>query len=536
MDQKRNASPNPDSNRKFTKTSAATSASSSRTQLPELPQLPTEIWTSIFDHLSANQLLTLRQVCHCWRNIINSNTPLLAKLTVTFPARLTICSTYKPANLPPAAKVHFKNVTITAIGPWWTPFGQRLTELKLSSYSEVDHASLLAMLKHTPNLKSFELSESKMSGERPSGEVDFRLDKLERLVLCGIEDAAPVEVFRQLCGGLKHLRISWDWFTEEHSVSAQEMGEFLQGLQDSLEELYVTCSEDSLVELMKLDRLKLQKLTLAGDEHTDDEKSKHLLMEFCRMLPSLEYLKIKGIRTFDEQSHSLLCNMGQVLPNLNCLQINGMHVDLAFLHNFPKQLQTFKLSGDSRWDSGSAVEIQFNGDEHLNLKELQLKKIHIEDSCLQRHLPKMPHLRSLTIKWCTSNFWSDLLQPLKSLKLLTTLSLHGINVNESADDWTGLEQDDFAASLARLQLAQCEMPPKLLATVLAGCPGLRELRLQSMKLNDTADEEQVAHVVCRKLSKLNTLIIEGCELSNEEVDFIRENCKSLKEFQITGCW
>lgn len=305
MNQKRNASPNPDTNRKFTKTSAATSASSSGTQIPELPQLPTEIWTSIFDHLSSKQLLTLRQVCQRWKNVINSNAPLLAKLTVTFPARLTICSTYKPANLPPAAKVHFKNVTITAIGPWWTPFGQRLTELKLSSYSEVDHASLLAMLKHTPNLKSFELSESKMSGERPSGEVDFRLDKLERLVLCGIEDAAPVEVFRQLCSGLKRLRISWDWFTEEQPVSAQEMVAFLQGLQDSLEELYVTCSEDSLVEFMKLDRLKLQKLTLAGDEHTDDDKSKHLLMELCRMLPSLEYLKIKGIRTFDEQSHSV---------------------------------------------------------------------------------------------------------------------------------------------------------------------------------------------------------------------------------------
>lgn len=214
-----------------------------------------------------------------------------------------------------------------------------------------------------------------------------------------------------------------------------------------------------------------------------------------------------------------------------------MHVDLAFLHNFPKQLQTFKLSGDSRWDSGSSVEIQFNSDEHLNLRELQLKKIHIEDSCLQRHLPKMPHLRSITIKWCTSNFWSDLLQPLKSLKLLTTLSLNGINVNESANDWTGLEQDDFAASLAHLQLAQCEMPPKLLATVLAGCPGLRELRLQSMKLNDTSDEEPtgVVQVVCRKLSKLSTLIIEGCELSTEEGEFIRENCKSLKELQITGC-
>lgn len=254
--------------------------------VPILPELPPETWTEIFAHLSAGQLLKMRHVCRRWRELATAAAVLRAKLAVTFPRTFPVdvdCAPY-PALLP-VGKLTFEQVPLVGVCSWWPAFGPGLVEFRIRGCS-LELPVLVGFLKHTPNVRVLELAYIKCTGEwRDTDGVD--LGNLENLFL--VDFAKGLSIFGNC--NLKVLGFTW----ESVDVSTLEFVNFVGRFQDTLEELYFTASEDILVELMKLQRLKLKKLLLNSFAFENNQ----LIIDLCRQQPLLEWLDLTQILSFD---------------------------------------------------------------------------------------------------------------------------------------------------------------------------------------------------------------------------------------------
>lgn len=223
--------------------------------------LPPVMWTEIFSELSPRQLLQVRLVCRHWRDIVDGSGSLKDKLTVIFTKSVTIEQDYQPVHLLPVHGANFKSSKIASVGSWWPPFGNNLVEVSFSS-CKVSLPNLLEMLKHAPNLQILELLYYDETCERPDP-ANFRLDKVEKLTLDGRNITQLSEVFLDVCRNLKSLRLTWNFYgNHDDCVKPLEMAKFVGNLRNTLEELYINSSDEIVTELLKLDGLKLKKVTL----------------------------------------------------------------------------------------------------------------------------------------------------------------------------------------------------------------------------------------------------------------------------------
>lgn len=264
--------------------------------VPTLPELPPETWTEIFAHLSAGQLLKMRRVCRRWRELATAAAVLRAKLAVTFPRTFPVDVDYAPyPALLPVGKVSFEQVLVVGVCSWWPTFGPGLVEFRIRGCS-LERPVLVGFLKHTPNVRVLELADIRCSGEwRDTDGVD--LGKLENLWL--VDFAKGLSIFGNC--NLKVLGFTWEGI----DVSTLEFVNFVGRFQDTLEELYFTASEDILVELMKLQRLKLKKLLLNSFAFENNQ----LIIDLCRKQPLLEWLDLTQILSFDgAEREGKVCN------------------------------------------------------------------------------------------------------------------------------------------------------------------------------------------------------------------------------------
>uniref|UniRef100_A0A1Q3EW57 Putative beta-tubulin folding cofactor e n=1 Tax=Culex tarsalis TaxID=7177 RepID=A0A1Q3EW57_CULTA len=488
-------------------------AAAGKPNLPDLPELPVEIWTEVFKGLSANQVLRIRLVCRRWKGIVDGSSVLMGKFTASF-RDLAIDGDYEPVNLLPVFNVKFKDAKIRAVGTWWKAFGPSLTTIRIGKDCWIKPSVLMEMLKHVPNLKTLKLVNIilDLSFHETNVVPDFQLTKLEGLTIAGIEEDYFYEDVLKLCCNLKSLRFDYKNFAPPEAARS------VAGLHNTLEELHLNATEEFLAELMELDRLKLKKLTLAGNEIED----KSVIIEFCKLQPDLEYLDVQDSLHLDEINEAYCNDFFQYFRKLEYLSIclgSNCQTGLTFLAHLTR-LQSLDLAGRHQdYPSCLAACSQLP-----NLRQLKLRDINFPDTALQQWLTKVPNLRAITIKDCKFDCWSDLLEALESVKLLECATLKGITKVSETPFYYHAE---FTA-LKSLHLSVCEMSPDFLGKLLGLCPGLREFRAKHVKF----DAEKLG-IVCRELTQLDKLVFACCKLPKNAKNYVRENCRSLTELNIS---
>ncbi|KAL1395638.1 hypothetical protein pipiens_011107 [Culex pipiens pipiens] len=493
------------------------------TQQPDLPELPTEIWIEVFRNLPDGRLPKVRLVCRRWRDIVDDCPALLAKITVAFCSR-TAYQKVNPDRLLPVTKASF--ISIKRIGSWWHSFGPGLTEIKIEHFEMerfhlIELSDLLGMLRHTPNLRRFALIGCILNGKR-SGRPDFRLNKLETLILEDILDLAKyLKVFRKLFSKspVKALKITWsDSAGYTAAAESDEMTEMVADFQTTLDVLTVNCSDIFLSQMMSLDQIELKKLTLIEEGVVDNS----LLMDLFECHRSLEYVDISDMMAFNEENAPMLIKIGQLLPKLQFLSIFATHVDISFLSKTPK-LQTFKLYGVER--GVKLIQSSWFHEKHQNLKQLDLSFIEIPATFAQQWFATLPNLRILSLTSCKIGCWSDFLAALQSLELLEMLSLDMIEAVETGPSPSPNKP------LTRLRYLKCstfnEISDDAFGALLEVCSSLRELKLVCVLLG-----EAVLSAICRNLPQLRKLTMVTCAKSNVMKSYIRQHCRSLEELKL----
>ncbi|KAL1382232.1 hypothetical protein pipiens_013290 [Culex pipiens pipiens] len=490
------------------------------TQQPDLPELPTEIWIEVFRNLPDGRLPKVRLVCRRWRDIVDGCSALLAKITVAFCSR-TAYQKVNPDRLLPVTKASF--VSIKRIGSWWHSFGPGLTEIKIEHFEMerfhlIELSDLLGMLRHTPNLRRFALIGCILNGKR-SGRPDFRLNKVETLILEDILDLAKyLKVFRKLFSKspVKALKITWS--DSAGYTAAAEPDDMLEDFQTTLEELTVNCSDSLLLQIIYLDLTELKKLTLIREGVVDNS----LLMDLFKIHQSLEYVDISNMMAFNEENAPMLIKIGQLLPKLQFLSIFATHVDISFLSKTPK-LQTFKLYGVER--SFKLIQSNSFPEKHQNLKQLDLSVIKIPANFAQQWFATLPNLRILSLTACKIACWSDFLAALQSLELLEKLSLDMTKAGETGPSPSPNKP------LTRLRYLKYSMHNEIsddaFGALLEVCSSLRELKLEYVLRG-----EAVLSAICRNLPLLRKLTMVACAKSNVMKSYIRQHCRSLEELEV----
>ncbi|KAL1395640.1 hypothetical protein pipiens_011109 [Culex pipiens pipiens] len=490
------------------------------TQQPDLPELPTEIWIEVFRNLPGGRLPKVRLVCRRWRDIVDGCPALLAKITVAFCSR-TAYQKVNPDRLLPVTKASF--VSIKRIGSWWHSFGPGLTEIKIEHFEMerfhlIELSDLLGMLRHTPNLRRFALIGCILNGKR-SGRPDFRLNKLETLILEDILDLAKyLKVFRKLFSKspVKALKITWS--DSAGYTAAAEPDDMLEDFQTTLEELTVNCSDSLLLQIIYLDLTELKKLTLIREGVVDNS----LLMDLCEIHQSLEYVDISDMMAFNEENAPMLIKIGQLLPKLQFLSIFATHVDISFLSNSPK-LQTFELYGVEH--DFKLIQSSSFPEKHQNLKQLDLSVIKIPANFAQQWFATLPNLRILSLTACKIACWSDFLAALQSLELLEMLSLETTEAGETGPSASPNKP------LTRLRYLKYSMHNEIsddaFRALLEVCSSLRELKLEYVLRG-----EAVMSAICRNLPQLRKLTMVTCPISDVMENYIRQHCRSLEELKL----
>ncbi|KAL9695788.1 hypothetical protein quinque_015073 [Culex quinquefasciatus] len=490
------------------------------TQQPDLPELPTEIWIEVFRNLPDGRLPKVRLVCRRWRDIVDGCPALLAKITVAF-CSLTGMRKFNPDRLLPVTKASF--VSIKRIGSWWHSFGPGLTEIKIEHFEMerfhlIELSDLLGMLRHTPNLRRFALIGCILNGKR-SGRPDFRLNKVETLILEDILDLAKyLKVFRKLFSPspVKALKITWS--ESAGYTAAAEPDDMVEDFQTTLEELTVNCSDSLLLQIIYLDLTELKKLTLIREGVVDHR----LLMNLFGCHRSLEYVDISNMMAFNEENAPMLIKICQLLPELQFLSIFATHVDISFLSKTPK-LQTFELYGVER--SFKLIQSNSFHEKHQNLNQLDLSVIKIPANFAQQWFATLPNLRILSLTACKIACWSDFLAALQSLELLEMLSL---DMTKAGETGPSASPNKPLTRLRYLKYSMFnEISDDAFGALLAVCSSLRELKLECVLLGEAA-----LSAICRNLPQLRKLTMVACAKSNVMKSYIRQHCRSLEELKV----
>ncbi|XP_039434746.1 uncharacterized protein LOC120416914 [Culex pipiens pallens] len=479
------------------------------------PQLPAEIWVEIFNQLSSWQLLKVRLVCRRWRDIVDGS--LNARFTVRFPKLPIIDREYEPVQLPlPVIEFYFDQTRIAAVGSWWASFGPNLTGITMVE-CKIMLPNLLAMLRQTVNLTRLELHEVIVDMYEANPVPDFRLDKLQLLVIEGVNRAENLELFREICPNLGYLQLVSCYLDERSEAFLRHVVDFVAVRHASLNSLEVDGDDLLLSELIKLRQWKLEKLVLrSGDFAFGNVRA---LVELCRMVPWLVELGVEpGVSAWQE-----ITRIGQLLPNLKKLELTlkGNHQNKPSFLTRMAGLQVLQL----KYDTLTTWFLDFDGIVCPHLHTLVLEHINCVDSRLAQFLASAPKLRVLSLSWCKFDCWTEIFRTIAPCRRLQRLTLKCIE----ADDYNRCFFD-YLDDLRYLEVHKCdEIPQEMLATLLSLCPRLEELALTC--LADKIDEE-ILRVICEKLHRLVRVKIIGCELSERDAGYVRANCHVLESVLI----
>lgn len=246
--------------------------------------LPPELWELIFRPLSAAELLPIRLTCRRWLNIVTNSPVLLAKFSIRIEGSLVLNRTVDLSNVLPAAKVYIGGIRITQLDSWWPGLAKRLVALTLDN-CELTLPTLSAMLAQTSNLRKLKLNSISSFERCEHEEVNFRLDKLEKLAVGWVDYEDILEFCSKLCSPrLKTFHV--------HGVLMEEPMErriiqFMEAVQDSLEYIGLCPTGRLLEKISALKRLKLRRIQFGKCDFSTDQ-----LVEFCRMNPTIEYVQI----------------------------------------------------------------------------------------------------------------------------------------------------------------------------------------------------------------------------------------------------
>lgn len=248
--------------------------------------LPSEVWEKIFLYLPTDQLGSIRQTCHYFKNVVRHCRALRDRIHLHFPKHQVLKKSYNPHSAPPASSAFFMHTTIEDTGSWWSPIGVMITELVL-----VACEFPLDLLRLTPRLKTLTLRDVKLCCDGPL-EVNFELKELEKLAVeVGREgDPAVLVVLGQIATRLKVLDCIGKYKRSSHLHGLVKL---VAAAQDTLDELVFHPDSSIICALLQFQRLKLKRVTFKaeyfGQKNFLDEPE---IVEFVRAHPTIEELKM----------------------------------------------------------------------------------------------------------------------------------------------------------------------------------------------------------------------------------------------------
>uniref|UniRef100_A0A8D8BG42 F-box/LRR-repeat protein 15 n=1 Tax=Culex pipiens TaxID=7175 RepID=A0A8D8BG42_CULPI len=467
-------------------------------------QLPDEIWVEIFRHLSDTQLMPVRLCCHHWMSLVDGSSVLAGKFMVRFGPGFFPKQRVKPAHLyPKASRLLMQEIVFNPGNLWWPGFGRNLVYLKLSKCSLLPQ-TLFEILSETPNLRRLELCSGGYFDSRPS-KVTFCLDKLKELVLH--YQSVSEEVLEKLGQGCPHLKVVS--ITRSICLDEDQLGAFLQKLQDTLETLEIDDKVALMEEILKCKRLSLKRLTLNYENDYFINNIMRKLADISRTQGSLEYLAgIPG-------TAMTLRQIGAENPKLKHLQVRIQQFEylaLEFLDETPN-LEHLELDGSRL--------VRYLADFNVNKTT----------GGLQRYLHYAPKLRTFILhgsnRHTAFRSWGELFNSFENNPQLRRLELTTLEV---ATEYNRFSHE--FPSLRQLKLVNCDIPAKSLAKLVGLCPALREVHLSNMRhFNDP-----VVLAVCLKLTQLRELTVEICpEITDASAGHILKHRPELEQLNVFRC-
>ncbi|KAL1394911.1 hypothetical protein pipiens_011610 [Culex pipiens pipiens] len=377
--------------------------------------LPSEVWEKIFLYLPTDQLGSIRQTCHYFKNVVRHCRALRDRIHLHFPKHQVLKKGYTPHSAPPASTAFIMHTTIEDTGLWWSPMGVMITELVL-----VACEFPLDLLRLTPKLKTLTLRDVKLRCSGPL-EVNFELRELVKLAVeVGREgDLAVLIVLEQIITGLKVL----EWIGKiSRSSHLHGLVKLVASAQDTLDELVFHPHSSIIVALLQLKLPKLKRITFKaeyfGQKNFLDEPE---IAEFVRAHPTIEELKMDN----KPACNKVLSQIGHVLPQLKRFDMQVLFANeqnamasLTMLH-----LQSLNLTNLL----GKWLQFDSNCVGNLpSLKELHLTGVQVQGEGLERFLHQSTNLEYLSIKQSRFERWSQLPALALHLKSLVKLELDNI--------------------------------------------------------------------------------------------------------------
>ncbi|XP_038108034.1 uncharacterized protein LOC119766713 [Culex quinquefasciatus] len=463
--------------------------------------LPPELWELIFRPLSAAELLPIRLTCRRWLNIVTNSPVLLAKFSIRIEGSLVLNRTVDLSNVLPAAKVYIGGIRITQLDSWWPGLAKRLVALTLDN-CELTLPTLSAMLAQTSNLRKLKLNSISSFERCEHEEVNFRLDKLEKLAVGWVDYEDILEFCSKLCSPrLKTFHV--------HGVLMEETMErriiqFMEAVQDSLEYIGLCPTGRLLEKISALKRLKLRRIQFGKCDFSTDQ-----LVEFCRMNPTIEYVQILELSLSSETLNVI----GSHLPALRRLWVTCQQertIVPTFLRHM-KGLEFLFLYGTYYTDQ----TLDFTGYEAPFLEELSIFRIATVQSGLRQFLQKSTKIRYLTIENGKSARWPDVFNLVEPLENLRELVLFFIEIDETIDEKCPRKQFH---NLKSLTISHCKIPNDILFKWIGQSSKLEELWLTALNNVD----EAVMLTILKGLPKLRVLKVAACDDSAVAANVTKE--------------
>ncbi|XP_038108035.1 uncharacterized protein LOC119766714 [Culex quinquefasciatus] len=445
--------------------------------------LPPELWELIFRYLSAAELLPVRLTSHRWKDIVTNSPTLLEKFTVTLEGIFFD----DLSRVIPASKLYIRSCRIDRLVSWHET-AHRLSCLTLDS-CELTLPTLVAMLAQTPNLKRLRLDEVDVFSSGCEIVVNFRLDRLEKLVVEWVCCDGILDVFEGRCHRLKTFKIFGN--QKESNIVR-----FMKTVQDSLEYIKLSPNGGLLEEISNLKHLKLKRIQFGKGSFDQGQ-----LVEFCRRNHAIENVCVHNLRL----STQTLEQIGLQLPTLKRLRVtiaeNGTIV-LTFLRSM-KHLEYLCLYGGYRTEQS----LDFTGCECPKLVQLQTYDLPLVQRGLRQFFEKSSNIWYLTLDGSVFDSWPDVFTALEPLECLYELVLSHVKIRDDGD----LEGEKCLvhrknSSLNGLVLSHCKIAKDLLIRQICRCTELEELWLTAI---DSVDEAVVLALL-GNLTKLKMLTISDC--------------------------
>lgn len=454
--------------------------------------LPAELWLMIFEHLEGESILQARLTSHRWKEIVDGSRALHRRLSVSF-EKLTMDRLYNAEHLPPAGNASVHTVKILMVDSWWSSFGSRLTSLGFYG-CEMALATLLCMLKETPNLEDLSLYDMVFSSVE-TNHVDFRLEKLT----CLSSDTV-FGVFGPIFPRLIELFV----LSELKDFNEEAVCRVMSSSQRTLKQLTCIMTPYMLEQIAGMRLLKLESVHQEGGQAS--------AVQLSRTQRFVEELTISAT---NEELHEVGTNLPQLKTINVWLKPSGAILLLSFLVEMPLLTELTVRANKEKFI--------FGGFKSPHLTYLGLNSLQIVIDNLQSYLDNCPKIGSLHLSLCTLCSWSNLFA-MKLPSSLCRLVLTRVDVLHSSTIFINQH------NLTVLNIDECDIPKDLLVQLVQQCPRLEELMIQSVI---TFDDEAMA-TVCQ-LPLLLELVISRCPITDVSVELVIANCSQLRWLNLTSC-